>query len=135
VATYWITNPDNISATTWPRVPTRRASDVIAGATAGNSKARAQCEDLAASNADPRVQGQRRPLQLRLVHVDRNICGHNTFGVTGTAHDAKENPADANSKSVESVFEDLTSYKNRNGAIWGRGEMHVFKNVKVAGQR
>jgi len=44
----------------------------------------------------------------------------------------KENPADANSKSVESVFEDLTSYKNRNGAIWGRGEMHVFKNVKVA---
>jgi cell migration-inducing and hyaluronan-binding protein len=33
---------------------------------------------------------------------------------------------------VESVFEDLTSYKNRNGAIWGRGEMHVFKNVKVA---
>ena len=43
-----------------------------------------------------------------------------------------ENPADANSKTVETVFEDLTSYKNRNGGIWGRGEMHVFKNVKLA---
>ncbi len=45
---------------------------------------------------------------------------------------ASENPADANSKPVESVFEDLTAYKNRNGAIWGRGELHVFKNVKLA---
>jgi hypothetical protein len=26
----------------------------------------------------------------------------------------------------------LTAYKNRNGGIWGRGEMHVFKNVKLA---
>jgi hypothetical protein len=26
VASYWITNPDNVSATTWPRVPTRTAS-------------------------------------------------------------------------------------------------------------
>jgi cell migration-inducing and hyaluronan-binding protein len=33
---------------------------------------------------------------------------------------------------LESVFQDLTAYKNRNGAIWGRGEMHVFRNVKVA---
>jgi len=30
------------------------------------------------------------------------------------------------------VFENLTAYKNRNGGIWGRGEMHVFKNVKLA---
>jgi cell migration-inducing and hyaluronan-binding protein len=44
----------------------------------------------------------------------------------------KENPADANSKTVETVFENLTAYKNRNGAIWGRGEMHTFRNVKVA---
>jgi cell migration-inducing and hyaluronan-binding protein len=33
---------------------------------------------------------------------------------------------------LESVFENLTAYKNRNGAIWGRGEMHVFRNVKLA---
>jgi cell migration-inducing and hyaluronan-binding protein len=43
-----------------------------------------------------------------------------------------ENPADPNSNAVESVFEDLTAYKNRNGGIWGRGEMHVFRNLKLA---
>jgi cell migration-inducing and hyaluronan-binding protein len=63
---------------------------------------------------------------------DRNINANNTFGVTGNAHMPKEDPADANSKTVETVFEKLTSYKNRNGGIWGRGEMHVFRNVKVA---
>ena len=52
--------------------------------------------------------------------------------MTGSSHIALENPADPNSKAVESVFEDLTAYKNRNGGIWGRGEMHVFKNVKLA---
>ncbi len=55
-----------------------------------------------------------------------------TFSVTGSSHTGHENPADANSKAVESVFEDLTAYKNRNGGIWGRGEMHVFRNVKLA---
>jgi cell migration-inducing and hyaluronan-binding protein len=44
----------------------------------------------------------------------------------------KEDPNDPNSKGLESVFEDLTSYKNRNGGIWGRGENHIFRNVKVA---
>ena len=63
---------------------------------------------------------------------DRNINVNNTFGVTGNAHMPKENPADANSKTVETVFENLTAYKNRNGGIWGRGEMHTFRNVKLA---
>ena len=63
---------------------------------------------------------------------DRNVAPNGTFGVTGSSHTGHENPADANSKAVESVFEDLTAYKNRNGAIWGRGELHVFRNVKLA---
>ena len=33
---------------------------------------------------------------------------------------------------MESVIEDFTSYKNRNSGIWTRGEMHVFKNLKMA---
>jgi hypothetical protein len=33
---------------------------------------------------------------------------------------------------VVSVFENLTTYKNRNGGVWGRGELHLFKNVKFA---
>jgi cell migration-inducing and hyaluronan-binding protein len=63
---------------------------------------------------------------------DRNIDPNNTFGVTGSAHMPKEDPADPNSESVESVFEDLTTYKNRNGGIWGRGEVHTFRNVTFA---
>ena len=33
---------------------------------------------------------------------------------------------------MESVFEDFTTYKNRNGGIWARGEMHLFRNLKLA---
>ena len=50
---------------------------------------------------------------------DRNIAPNNTFGVTGSSHTGLENPADPNSKALESVFEDLTAYKNRNGGHLG----------------
>ena len=30
------------------------------------------------------------------------------------------------------MFENFTAYKNRNGAVWGRGELHLFKNLRVA---
>jgi len=63
---------------------------------------------------------------------DRNINPDGTFGVTGSSHIARENPADATSRSMESVIEDFTSYKNRNGGVWGRGEMKVFRNLKLA---
>ncbi len=33
---------------------------------------------------------------------------------------------------MESVFENFTSYKNRNSGIWARGEMHLYKNLKMA---
>jgi cell migration-inducing and hyaluronan-binding protein len=133
-ASFWITNPDNtyrdnvaagsdsngfwmslpehpngkfegteISAKTWPRrTPFREFK--------GN---------VAHSNYDSFM-------------FDRNIASNNTFSVTGSSHTGLENPADPNSTALESIFEDLTAYKNRNGAIWGRGEMHVFRNVKLA---
>jgi hypothetical protein len=134
VTAYWITNPDNvfidnvaagsdengfwwslpehpqgkfegteISKTTWPR-RTRMAEF------RGN---------VAHSNFDGFM-------------LDRNINLENVFGLAGPSHIAKENPADENSKSVESLLQDLTAYKNRNGAVWGRGELHVFKNLKAA---
>ena len=133
-ATFWITNPDNtyrdnvaagsdsngfwmslpehpngkfadteISAKTWPRrTPFREFK--------GN---------VAHSNYDAFM-------------FDRNIAANNTFSVTGSSHTGLENPADPNSKAVVSVFENLTAYKNRNGGIWGRGELHEFRNVKLA---
>ncbi|MCP5144866.1 MAG: hypothetical protein H6978_08590, partial [Gammaproteobacteria bacterium] len=63
---------------------------------------------------------------------DRNINADNTFGVTASSHIARVNPADPNSPSIESVIDDFTSYKNRNGGIWSRGEMKVFRNLKLA---
>jgi cell migration-inducing and hyaluronan-binding protein len=134
VASFWITNPDNafrdnvaagsdangfwmslpehpngkfdgteISKATWPRrTPFREFT-----------------RNVAHSNYDGFM-------------FDRNIAANNTFSVTGSSHTGLENPADPNSKAVESVFENLTAYKNRNGGIWGRGEMHLFRNVKFA---
>jgi cell migration-inducing and hyaluronan-binding protein len=63
---------------------------------------------------------------------DRNNAPDGTFGVTGSSHTGLADPADPDSEALPSVFEDLTAYKNRNGAIWGRGEMHVFRNLKLA---
>src|SRR6202789_2070273 len=134
VTAFWITNPDNtfidnvaagsdengfwwslpehpqgkfegteISKTTWPR-RTRMAEF------RGN---------VAHSNFDGFM-------------LDRNINRENVFGLAGPSHIAKENPADENSKSVESLLADLTAYKNRNGGVWGRGELHVFRNLKAA---
>ncbi len=60
--------------------------------------------------------------------LDRNINREGVFGLAGPSHVAKENPADDNSKSVESLLQDLTAYKNRNGGAWSRGELHVYKN-------
>src|SRR6188508_3197498 len=63
---------------------------------------------------------------------DRNINVEDVFGLAGPSYMPKENPADPNSKSVDALLENLTTYKNRNGGVWGRGERHVFRNLKSA---
>jgi cell migration-inducing and hyaluronan-binding protein len=134
VSSYWITNPDNsfidnvaagsdetgfwfslpehpngqflgteVSLNTWPRRTPLRAFR-------GN---------VAHSNFDGFM-------------FDRNINEDNTFDLSFSAFTPLENPADPYSEIVETHFENLTSYKNRNGGIWGRGELHVFRNVKLA---
>src|SRR5688500_17066005 len=134
VAAYWITNPDNsfvgnvaagsdengfwlslpehpigqfldaeISKSTWPR----------------RTKLREFRDNVAHSNFDGFM-------------FDRNINVENVFGLAGPSYMPKENPADPNSKSVDALFENLTTYKNRNGGVWGRGERHIFKNLKSA---
>jgi cell migration-inducing and hyaluronan-binding protein len=40
--------------------------------------------------------------------------------------------ANPDGKSVDALFENFTTYKNRNGGVWGRGENHLFRNVKFA---
>src|SRR5215467_5549919 len=133
-ATFWITNPDNIyrdnvaagsdSNGFWmslPEHPTGKfeGTEISAKTWPRRTPFREFKGNVAHSNYDSFM-------------FDRNVAPNGTFSVTGSSHTGLENPADGNSKALESVFEDLTSYKNRNGAIWGRGEMHVFRNVKLA---
>ncbi len=64
---------------------------------------------------------------------DRGPNQDGTFSVAGSRyHVALSDPTDPNSQPLVSVFEDFTSYKNRHGGVWGRGELHLFKNLKVA---
>jgi cell migration-inducing and hyaluronan-binding protein len=134
VASYWITNPDNTfrdnvaagsdSNGFWMSLPEHpngkfEGTEIAAKTWPRRTPFKEFKGNVAHSNYDSFM-------------FDRNIAANNTFSVTGSSHTGLENPADANSKAVVSVFEDLTAYKNRNGAIWGRGEMHLFRNVKVA---
>jgi hypothetical protein len=134
VASYWITNPDNIYRDNvaagsdengfWmslPEHPNGQFADTeISKATwPRNMRIREFKGNVAHSNYDSFM-------------MDRNINANNTFGVTGNMHIAHENPADRSSRIVETVFEDLTAYKNRNGGFWGRGEMRTYRNIKSA---
>ena len=134
VSTFWITNPSNdyignvaagsdqigfwialpqhpigqfigteISAKTWPR-------RMPLGEFRGN---------VAHSNFDGLM-------------FDRGPSPDNTFTLGGTGHTAYADPSDPSSGAIPSVIDDYTGYKNRNGAIWGRGEYHLFTNLKLA---
>ena len=63
---------------------------------------------------------------------DRNIYEDNTFGLATIPFLPLTNPADLDSEVVETHFESLTSYKNRNGGLWSRGDLFVFSNLKLA---
>jgi cell migration-inducing and hyaluronan-binding protein len=61
---------------------------------------------------------------------DRGPRSDGHFGPGG--HMAQADPNDAKSPVVETVFQDLTGYKNRNSGIWARGEMDTFTDLKMA---
>jgi cell migration-inducing and hyaluronan-binding protein len=134
VSTFWITNPSNhyignvaagsdqigfwmaypqhptgefegseISAKTWPR-------RMPLGTFTGN---------VAHSNFDSLM-------------FDRGPNPDNTFSVAGSGHTAYADPADPHSGAVVTHVDDYTAYKNRNGAIWGRGQYHLYTNLKLA---
>ena len=134
VASYWITNPDNVYRDNvaagsdangfWLSVPEHPNGQFDGTEISKNTWPRRTAfrefkGNVAHSNYDGFM-------------FDRNINTDNTFGVTGNSHTALENPGDPNSKPKVTVFENLTTYKNRNGGIWGRGSLHQFKNVKFA---
>jgi hypothetical protein len=134
VSSYWITNPDNTY-----RDNVAAGSDENGFWLSLPEHPNGQFQDTEISKATWPRRTKLREFRGNVAHsnfdgfmFDRNINVDNTFGLTGNSHMPKENPADPNSKTVESLFENLTSYKNRNGGVWGRGEMHIFRNLKVA---
>ncbi|MGA0805562.1 MAG: G8 domain-containing protein [Pseudohongiellaceae bacterium] len=134
VASYWITNPDNsyidnVAAGSdengfWLSLPEHPNGAFLGSEESLNTwprrtPLRAFRGNVAHSNFDGFM-------------FDRNINEDNTFELSFSAFTPLEDPADPYSAMVESHFENLTSYKNRNGGIWGRGELHVFSNAKLA---
>src|SRR5499427_1883262 len=131
-STFWITNPDNVyrdnvaagsdATGFWfalPEHPTGKfeGTELSAKTWPRRMKVREFKGNTSHSNFDSFM-------------FDRGPRPDGHFA-TGS-HISQANPADANSPQVESVFEDFTSYKNRNGGLWSRGEMHTYKNLKLA---
>jgi len=131
-STFWITNPDNIyrdnvaagsdSTGFWfalPEHPTGKfeGTEISAKTWPRRTRVREFKGNTAHSNFDGFL-------------FDRGPRPDGHFAVGG--HISLVNPADANSPQVESVIEDFTGYKNRNSGMWARGEMHLFKNLKLA---
>jgi G8 domain len=134
VAAYWITNPDNtfidnVAAGSdangfWLSLPEHPqgaflGTDIAKNIWPRRTKFREFRGNVAHSNYDGFM-------------FDRNINVENVFGLAGPSYMPRENPADPNSKRLETHFENLTTYKNRNGGFWGRGELFVVKNLKAA---
>jgi hypothetical protein len=134
VASYWITNPDNVFI-----------GNVAAGSDANGfwmslpEHPNGQFLDTEISrNTWPR-RTRLREFRDNVAHsnfdgfmFDRNINVDNTFGLAGNTYLPKENPADPDSRTLETYFDNLTTYKNRNGGFWGRGELFIVRNLKTA---
>ena len=64
--------------------------------------------------------------------IDRHIDEDNTFGLASIPLLPLADPTDLESEVMETHFENLTAYKNRNGGLWGRGDLYVYSNMKLA---
>ncbi|HTR00849.1 MAG TPA: G8 domain-containing protein [Candidatus Acidoferrum sp.] len=134
VAAYWITNPDNtfvdnVAAGSdengfWLSLPEHpQGAFMDSDASKATWPRRTHLREFKNNTAHSNFDG---------FMFDRNINKDNTFGLAGNAYAPKENPADPKSKSLETHFDNLVTYKNRNGGFWGRGELFVVTNLKTA---
>ncbi len=134
VASFWITNPDNtyignVAAGSdqvgfWLSLPEHPNGAFLGTEVAANTwPRRTPLREFRGNVAHSNFDG---------FLFDRNINEDNTFGLAGNAFMPREDPANPDSAFVETMFEDLTSYKNRNGGLWGRGELHIFHNLRLA---
>jgi hypothetical protein len=134
VSSYWITNPDNSyidnvaagsdSTGFWFSLPMHPNGAFLGSEDSLNTwprrtPLRAFRGNVAHSNFDGFM-------------IDRHIDEDNTFGLASLPLLHLADPNDLESEVLETHFENLTSYKNRNGGLWGRGDMYVYSNAKFA---
>ena len=134
VTAYWITNPDNafidnVAAGSdetgfWFSLPMHPQGAFAGSDTAKNvwprrTPLRAFRGNVSHSNFDGFM-------------IDRHINEDNTFGLASIPLLPLADPNDLESDVLESHFESLTSYKNRNGGLWGRGDLYVYSKAKFA---
>jgi hypothetical protein len=134
VAAYWITNPDNsfidnVAAGSdetgfWFSVPIHPQgafldTDIARNTWPRRTPVRAFRGNVSHSNFDGFM-------------IDRHINEDNTFGTASIPLLPLKDPNDLESEALETHFENLTSYKNRNGGLWGRGDLYVYSNAKFA---
>lgn len=134
VASYWITNPDNSFIDN-----VAAGSDQVGFWMSLPEHPQGAFKDAQASKT---IWPRRTPLRAFRGNVshsnfdgflfDRNIYEDNTFGLATIPFLPLSNPADLESKVIETHFDNLTSYKNRNGGLWSRGDLYVFNNAKFA---
>jgi len=130
VSTFWITNPDNVFRDNvaagseqigfWFALP-EKPTGAHEGKNTNVFPRRTAFREFKGNTAHSNFDG---------LMSDRGPRPDGHFAVGG--HIALANPTDANSPQVETLFEDFTAYKNRNGGLWVRGEMDLFKNLKLA---
>jgi cell migration-inducing and hyaluronan-binding protein len=134
VSTFWITNPDNVY-----RDNVAAGSDQIGFWFAIPQHPTGQFEH-APNNAEMWPgRGPLREFSGNVAHsnfdgmmLDRGPRADGTFGIAGPNLTTYADPNDTGSGVVVAHFRDFTGYKNRNGAVWGRGEMHLYTGLKLA---
>ena len=134
VASFWITNPDNsfidnVAAGSdqvgfWLSIPQHPngqflGTEVSAQTWPRRTPLRAFRGNTAHSNFDGFL-------------IDRHIDQDNTFGLASIPLLPLTDPTDLESEVMETHFENLTAWKNRNGGLWGRGDLYVYSNMKLA---
>ena len=133
-ASYWITNPDNVYRDNvaagaeaigfWIALPQHPTGAFLDAAASKNIwPRRTKLREFNGNTAHSNFDG---------VMFDRGPAANGTFNVGGAGHISYSDPTDTKSEPVLSVIENYTGYKNRNGAIWSRGEAHLYRNLKLA---
>jgi cell migration-inducing and hyaluronan-binding protein len=134
-STFWITNPDNVYRGNvaagsdqigfWFALPVHptgqfEGTEISASTWPRRTRVREFSGNTAHSNFDGLM-------------FDRGPNPDGTFSVGGSNyHFPVADGADPNGEPLVSEFASFTAYKNRNGGVWGRGEMHLFTNLRAA---